>query len=68
MKILDGTIERGAREASGTSHEGNSSSPQLFRIKGSDKVLLSLIQVWKQQGVFLLKLVSCVHTDSIAEP
>lgn len=67
LKIPNRTIDRGTREASGTGHERNSSSPQLFRINGSDKVLLSLIQVWKQQSVFLFEFVRCVHTNSIAE-
>lgn len=48
MKILNGTIDGRARESRHTGDEGNTSSPQLFGIDGSDKVLLSLIQVGEQ--------------------
>jgi len=48
MKILNGTIDGRARESRHTRDEGNTSSPQLFGIDGSDKVLLSLIQVGEQ--------------------
>ena len=65
MKALDSTIDGRARESGNTGDEGNTSSPQLFGIDGSDKVLLSLIQVRKQQAVFLLKFFCCAHTDSI---
>ena len=54
MKVLNGTIEGRARESRNTGDEGDPSSPQLFGIDGSDKVLLSLIQVGEQRSVFLL--------------
>src|SRR3984957_12636524 len=68
MKAPDGTIDCRAGESGSTTNKGNSSPPQLFSIQGGDKVLLSLVQVRKQQGVFLLKFVSGAHSSSIAEP
>ena len=62
MKALDGTIERRARASREAGHESNASAPQLFRIKGSDQMLLTLIQVRKQQCVLRLKFVRCVHS------
>ena len=55
MKVLNGTIDGRARESRHTGDEGNTSSPQLFGIDGSDKVLLSLIQVGEQRSIFLFK-------------
>ena len=66
-KALDGPIDGRARESGNTGDEGNTSSSQLLGIDGSDKVLLSLIQVRKQQAVFLLKFFCCAHTDSITQ-
>ena len=65
MKILNGTIDGRARESRHTGNEGNTSSPQLFGIDGSDKVSLSLIQVGEQRSVFLLKFFLFAHTVSI---
>ena len=65
MKILNGTIDGRARESRHTGDEGNTSSPQLFGIDGSDKVLLSLIQVGEQRSVFLLQFFLFAHTVSI---
>ena len=62
MKILNGTIDGRARESRHTGDEGNTSSPQLFGIDGSDKVLLSLIQVGEQRSVFLLQFFLFAHT------
>ena len=67
MKAANGLIDRRARESGDTGHEGDTSSPQLFRIDGSDQVLLSHIQVWKQQVVFLLEFLCWVHTGSITQ-
>ena len=50
-----------------TGDAGNTPSSQLLCIDGSDKVLLSLIQVRKQQAVFLLKFFCCAHTDSVTQ-
>jgi hypothetical protein len=47
-KALDGPIDRRARKPGNTSDEGDTSSPQLLAIEGSDQVLLSLIEVRKQ--------------------
>ena len=55
----------GTRQTGDTGDEGNPASSQLFRIDGSDQMLLTLIQVRKQQGVFLLELFGCAHTHSI---
>ena len=65
MKALHGTIEGGARQARNTGDQGDPSSPQLFRIDGSDQVLLMLIQMREQHVVFLLKFFNGTHTDSI---
>ena len=65
MKILNGTRDGRARESRHTGDECNTSSPQLFGIDGSDKVLLSLIQVGEQRSVFLLKFFLFAHTVSI---
>ena len=65
MKALHGTIEGGARQARNTGDQSDASSPQLFRIDGSDQVLLMLIQMREQHVVFLLKFFNGTHTDSI---
>ena len=65
MKALHGTIEGGARQARNTGDQSDASSPQLFRIDGSDQVLLMLIQMREQHVVFLLKFSNGTHTDSI---
>ena len=65
MKVLDGTINRRARESRGTRDEGDASSPQPFGIEGSDEVLLPLIEVGEQRGVFLLQFFFSAHTGSI---
>jgi hypothetical protein len=65
MKVLNGPIDGRARESCHSGDEGNTSSPQLFGIDGSDKVLLSLIQVGEQRSVFQLKFFFLAHTASI---
>ncbi len=50
-----------------TGDAGNTPSSQLLCIDGSDKVLLSLIQVRKQEAVFLLKFFCCAHTASVTQ-
>src|SRR5437868_65189 len=65
MKVLEGTINRRAREARDTGDEGDTPSPQLFGIDGSDKVLLSLVQMGEQRGISLLKLFLFAHAGSI---
>ncbi len=64
-KALDSTIDGRTRESGNTGDAGNTSSSQLLCIEGSDKVLLSLIQMRKQQAVFLLEFFGCAHTESI---
>ncbi len=66
-KALDSPIDGRTRESGKTGDAGNIPSSQLLCIDGSDKVLLSLIQVWKQQAVFLLKFFCCAHTDSVTQ-
>ena len=66
-KNLDSAIDSRTRESGNTRDAGNPSSPQLLCIEGGDKVLLSLIQVWKQQAVFLLECFGCAHTESITQ-
>ena len=67
-KALDSPIEGRTREPGKTTDAGNTPSSQLLCIDGSDKVLLSLIQVRKQQTVFLLEFRCCAHTDSVTRP
>src|SRR5271165_4162836 len=64
-KALDSSIDGRTRESGNTGDAGNTSSSQLLCIDGSDKVLLPLIQVRKQQAVFLLEFFCCAHTDSV---
>src|SRR5208337_1206643 len=66
-KALDSPIDGRTRESAKTGDAGNTPSSQLLCIDGSDKVLLSLIQVRKQQAVFLLKFFCCAHTDSVTQ-
>src|SRR5271166_246452 len=64
-KALDSSIDGRTRKSGNTGDAGNTSSSQLLCIDGSDKVLLPLIQVRKQQAVFLLEFFCCAHTDSV---
>src|SRR5271165_3363706 len=64
-KALGSSIDGRTRESGNTGDAGNTSSSQLLCIDGSDKVLLPLIQVRKQQAVFLLEFFCCAHTDSV---
>ena len=64
-KALDSSIDGRTRESGNTGDAGNTSSSQLLCIDGSDKVLLPLSQVRKQQAVFLLEFFCCAHTDSV---
>ena len=66
-KALDSPIDGRTRESGKTGDAGNTSSSQLSCIDGSDKVLLSLTQVRKQQAVFLLEFFCCAHTDSVIQ-
>ena len=66
-KALDSPIDGRTRESGKTGDAGNTPSSQLLCIDGSDKVLLSLIQVRKQQAVFLLEFFCCAHTDSVTQ-
>ena len=64
-KALDSSIDGRTRESGNTGDAGNTSSSQLLCIDGSDKVLLPLSQVRKQQAVFLLEFFCCAHTNSV---
>ena len=66
MKVLDGTIDRRARQARNTRDEGDPSSPQLFGIQGDDEVSLPLIEMGEQRGVFLFQFFFSAHTGSIS--
>ena len=66
-KALDSPIDGRTRESGKTGDAGNTPSSQLLCIDGSNKVLLSLIQVRKQQAVFLLKFFCCAHRDSVTQ-
>jgi len=67
MKILKGTRDGRARESRHTGDEGNTSSPQLFGIDGSDKVLLSLIQVGEMACSPFLGPVIKQITDAVVQ-
>src|SRR5947209_1238288 len=67
-KALDGPIDGRAREAGNTGDEGNTSSSQSLTIEGSDQVLLSLIEMRKQQGVLPLKFFNLAHSRIILSP
>jgi hypothetical protein len=47
-KALDSPIDGRARKPGDTRDDGDTSSPQLLTIEGSDQVLLSLIEVRKK--------------------
>src|SRR5271157_5343532 len=66
-KALDSPIDGRTRESGKTGDAGNTPSSQLLCIDDSDKVLLPLIQVRKQQAVFLLEFFSCAHTNSVTQ-
>src|SRR5208283_3950783 len=61
-KALDGPIDGRARKTSNTGDDGNTSSSQSLAIEGCNQVLLSLIEVRKQQGVLPLKFFGFAHS------
>src|SRR4051794_15697948 len=67
IKALDSPIDGRTRESSNTADAGNTSPSQVLCIDGSDKMLLSLVQMRKQQAVFLLEFLCCAHSDSITQ-
>src|SRR5580658_7133559 len=67
-KALDGPIDGRARKATNTGDDGNTSSSQSLAIEGGDQVLLSLIEVRKQQGVLPLKFFGFAHSGIIPSP
>src|SRR5208283_2516220 len=67
-KALDGPIDGRARKTSNTGDDGNTSSSQSLAIEGCNQVLLSLIEVRKQQGVLPLKFFGFAHSRIIPSP
>jgi hypothetical protein len=67
-KALDGPIDGRARETGDPGDKGNTSSPQSLAIEGCNQVLLSLTEVWKQQGVLPLKFFGFAHSCIIPSP
>src|SRR5208283_4391152 len=67
-KALDGPIDGRARKTSNTGDDGNTSSSQSLTIEGCNQVLLSLIDVRKQQGVLPLKFFGFAHSRIIPYP
>src|SRR5208283_4927989 len=67
-KALDGPIDGRARKTSNTGDDGNTSSSQSLAIEGCNQVLLSLIDVRKQQGVLPLKFFGFAHSRIIPSP
>src|SRR5208283_1526285 len=67
-KALDGRIDGRARKTSNTGDDGNTSSSQSLAIEGCNQVLLSLIDVRKQQGVLPLKFFGFAHSRIIPYP
>jgi hypothetical protein len=67
-KALDGPIDGRARKTSNTGDDGNTSSSQSLAIEGCNQVLLSLIEVRKQQGVLPLKSFGFAHSRIIPSP
>src|SRR3954451_18782500 len=67
-KALDGPIDSRARKTSNTGDDGNTSTSQSLAIEGSDQVLLSLIEVRKQQGILPLEFFSFAHSGIKAFP
>src|SRR5208283_5238694 len=67
-KALDGPIDGRARKTSNTGDDGNTSSSQSLAIEGCNQVLLSLIEVRKQQGVLPLKFFGFAHSRIIPYP
>ena len=67
-KALDGPIDGRARKTSNTGDDGNTSSSQSLASEGCNQVLLSLIEVRKQQGVLPLKFFGFAHSRIIPSP
>src|SRR3954453_3169843 len=67
IKALNSPIDGRTRESSNTADAGNTSPSQVPCIDGSHKILLSLVQMGKQQAVFLLEFLCCAHSDSITQ-
>src|SRR5262249_53683637 len=63
-QLLDGPIDGRTGEPRQAGDAQNTPSPQLLCIDGSAEVLLSFIQVRKQQAVFLLELFVCADAES----
>src|SRR5208282_2397701 len=67
-KAIYGTIDGRASNTSNTGDDGNTSSSHSFAVEGCNQVLLSLIDVRKQQGVLPLKFFGFAHSRIIPSP
>jgi hypothetical protein len=67
-EALNGPIDGRARESGNPRDQGNTSSSQSLTIEGSDEMLLSLIEMRKQQGIFPLKFYGWAHSGIIPTP
>src|SRR5262245_43950187 len=67
-EALNGPIDGRAREPSNPGDQGNTASSQALAVEASDEVLLSLIEVRKQQGIFPLKFSGWAHSGIIPTP
>jgi hypothetical protein len=67
-EALDGPIDGRAREPGNPGDQGNTTSSQSLAVDGSDEVLLSLIEMRKEQGIFPLKFFGWAHSRIIPIP
>src|SRR5438034_227446 len=67
-EALNGPIDGRARESGNPGDQGNTSSSQSLAIDSRDEVLLSLIEMRKQQAIFPLKFVGWAHSGIIPTP
>jgi hypothetical protein len=67
-QALDGSIDGGPRKSCNTRDQGDTSSSQSLAVECSDQVLLTLIEVRKQQCVLPLKFFSLTHPGIITSP
>ena len=64
-KSLDGPIDGRTSESGNPGDQGNTSPAQSLAIKGGDQVLLSHIEVRKQQRILLLEFCGLTHSGII---
>ena len=67
-KALDGPIDGRARKTGYTGYDRNTTSSQSLGIEGSDQVLLSLVEMRKQQRILALEFFGFAHPEIIPSP